>query len=99
MNTTTKSLIWHLFPCIVVRTTGFPYDLVEHLRAPEMLSLAKQVYHAQAKLQELREKAPRLHSSDRKLRARFHAGQPFPENLEGDKNWLDRWNDLARQAK
>lgn len=99
MNTATRSLVWFLFPHMVVRTTGFPYELVRSLQAPELLALARQIEKVQAQLQALRETAPRFYSPDRKLRASFRSGRPLPENLEGDKDWLRRWNEVASKAE
>jgi hypothetical protein len=87
---------WQLFPYFVVRTTGFPYELVERLRSSELLLHTQQLYAAKQQLQELREIAPKLHHPNRKILACFQGGRPLPEVPGEEGQWVHSWNKVAR---
>jgi hypothetical protein len=91
---------WSLFPHMVVRTTGFVWDLQDRLRQPATLRAARRLAPAEASLESVRGSAPRLRRPDRKTLALFRAGRPLDPARVPSPDWVRSWNKAvaARRA-
>src|SRR4051794_24288652 len=86
---------WSLFPHFIVRTTGFPFELVERLRCSQSAALVHRTLAAQARLEVLRKNAPRIRRPPSAVLAALKANRPVP--LEGveDPSLFNDWNAAA----
>ncbi|QSQ25138.1 lantibiotic dehydratase [Pyxidicoccus parkwayensis] len=90
---------WSLFPHLVVRTTGFPFDWLERLGCPETARSARRLADAQRALEALRAEGPRVKRPPRAVLAALKAGRPVDtEGLESPEVFAE-WNTRARAAQ
>ncbi|WP_164018284.1 lantibiotic dehydratase [Pyxidicoccus trucidator] len=89
---------WTLFPHLVVRTTGFPFDWLERLGCPEAAAGARRLASEQRALESLRAAGPRVKRPSRAVLAALKAGRPVDtEGLESPEVFA-AWNARARAA-
>lgn len=89
---------WTLFPHLVVRTTGFPFDWLERLGCPEAAAGARRLSAEQRALVALRAEGPRVKRPPRAVLAALKAGRPVDtEGLESPEVFT-AWNARARAA-
>ncbi|GEN09198.1 Lantibiotic dehydratase, C terminus [Myxococcus fulvus] len=90
---------WTLFPHLVVRATGFPFDWLERLGCPESARQARALEAERRALDALRAQGPRVHRPPRELLSALKAGRPVDtEGLEAPERFAD-WNTRARAAQ
>ncbi|QDF06069.1 lantibiotic dehydratase [Myxococcus xanthus] len=90
---------WTLFPHLVVRTTGFPFDWLERLGCPEAARAARQLASARRELEALRAQGPRVKRPSRAVLSALKAGRPVDiEGMESPELFAE-WNDRARAAQ
>jgi hypothetical protein len=90
---------WSLFPHLVVRTTGFPFDWLERLGCPESAAGARRLAAEQRALDALRAEGPRVKRPSRAVLAALKAGRPVDtEGLESPEVFT-AWNTRARAAQ
>lgn len=90
---------WLLFPHFIVRTTGFPWELLERLRCQGASEVARRWLQAEADLQRLRVEAPRLRSPSRAVLAALKAGRVVPAEHMEDPSLFSAWNQAAAAAQ
>ncbi|MBZ4401268.1 lantibiotic dehydratase [Myxococcus sp. AS-1-15] len=90
---------WTLFPHLVVRATGFPFDWLERLGCPESARWARALEAERRALDALRAQGPRVHRPPRELLSALKAGRPVDtEGLEAPERFAE-WNTRARAAQ
>ncbi|WP_228680806.1 lantibiotic dehydratase [Myxococcus xanthus] len=90
---------WTLFPHLVVRTTGFPFDWLERLGCPEAARAARQLASARRELEALKAQGPRVKRPSRAVLSALKAGRPVDiEGMESPELFAE-WNDRARAAQ
>jgi hypothetical protein len=90
---------WSLFPHLVVRTTGFPFDWLERLGCPEAAARARRLAAEQRALEALRAEGPRVKRPPRAVLAALKAGRPVDtQGLESPEVFA-AWNARARAAR
>ncbi|WP_342374574.1 lantibiotic dehydratase family protein [Myxococcus stipitatus] len=90
---------WTLFPHLVVRTTGFPFDWLERLGCPESAEWARRLESERRGLVALREQGPRVRRPPRELLAALKAGRPVDtEGMESPERFAE-WNTRAAAAQ
>lgn len=82
---------------MIVRTTGFPWEWMDRLSAPEAAAVARRLCALQARLDELRRSGPRLRRPARAVMAALVAGRPIPEGHAEAPNQFAAWNEVAQQ--
>lgn len=95
----TASARWTLFEHVIVRSTGFPWDLLEQLRQPASWAAASELAAARGEAAVLRTRAPRLNPPSRGNVARLRSGRTLPHGVTGDERWLDAWNATAERSQ
>lgn len=90
---------WNLFPHLVVRTTGFAFERLEHLRCPEAVASARKLWAEQRELEALKARGPRLRRPPSAVLAALKAGRPVDvEGLESPE-FFTAYNVHARAAQ
>ena len=90
---------WTLFPHLVVRTTGFPFDWLERLGCPEAAAGARRLDSELRALEALRAEGPRVKRPPRAVLSALKAGRPVDtEGLESPEVFA-AWNARARAAQ
>ncbi|RJS18782.1 hypothetical protein DRW03_24290 [Corallococcus sp. H22C18031201] len=90
---------WSLFPHVVVRTTGFPFDWLERLGWPEAVAWARRLEAERRALDALRAEGPRVKRPPRAVLAALKAGRPVDtEGLESPERFA-AWNARAAEAQ
>ncbi|MFY1827211.1 lantibiotic dehydratase [Myxococcus fulvus] len=90
---------WTLFPHLVVRATGFPFDWLERLGCPESARCARALEAERRALDALRAQGPRVHRPPRELLSALKAGRPIDtENLDSPERFAE-WNTRAGAAQ
>lgn len=87
---------WKLFPHFIVRTTGFPFDLVEQLRCLRTGEAAKRCVEASGILDRLRQNAPPIRHPPRSVLAAFKANRVVPLEQLDNPEVFTEWNVHAR---
>jgi len=90
---------WQMFPHLIVRTTGFPWEMLERLRCLETLDAARRCLRAEQALQKLRVDAPRLKHPPRAVVAALKAGRAVPLEQVEDASLFMEWNRAAVELK
>ncbi|MFD7368775.1 lantibiotic dehydratase [Nocardiopsis alba] len=88
--------VWTLVPTLVVRSAGFPTDLLEGLRFHRTTRLLEEIETAQAAGRTLCEERPPPHNLPRKFRARLLGFRPLPADAPVDAAWAAQWNAVAK---
>jgi hypothetical protein len=83
---------WSLFPHFILRTTGFPWELLERLRCVRAGELARRCRQAEEALRALKEHAPRIRHPSRAVLAALKAGRPVPPEHVEDPALFEEWN-------
>ncbi len=86
---------WRLFPHLIVRTTGFAFDVLERLRYTEAGRAAAEIATHEVTLEGLRADGPRLRMPPRAVLAALRAGRPVPEGHSEDPAAFADWNAAA----
>ncbi|WNG36048.1 hypothetical protein F0U61_22050 [Archangium violaceum] len=90
---------WTLFPHLVVRTTGFPFERLESLRCPEAAASARKLWTEQRELEALKASGPRLRRPPPAVLAALKAGRPVAvEGLESPE-FFSAYNVHAQAAQ
>ncbi|AKJ02762.1 lantibiotic biosynthesis dehydratase-like protein [Archangium gephyra] len=90
---------WKLFPHLVVRTTGFPFERLERLRCPESAESARKLWAERRELEALKARGPRLRRPPSAVLAALKAGRPVDlEGLESPE-FFATYNVHARAAQ
>ncbi|MCP3137340.1 lantibiotic dehydratase [Pyxidicoccus xibeiensis] len=90
---------WTLFPHLVVRTTGFPFDWLERLGCPESAVAARRLAAERRALDALRAEGPRVKRPPRAVLAALKAGRPVDAAGLEAPEVFDAWNARARSAR
>jgi len=90
---------WSLFPHFIVRTTGFPWELLERLRCVRAAEAARAWAEADRALSVLEKDAPRLHHPPRAVLAALKARRPVPLEHVADPSLFEAWNQRATALK
>ncbi len=67
---------WKLFPHLVVRTTGFPFERLERLMCAEAAESARRLHAEQRQVEALKARGPRLRRPPSAVLAALKAGRP-----------------------
>ncbi|MCY1079556.1 hypothetical protein [Archangium lansingense] len=90
---------WNLFPHLVVRTTGFPFERLERLRCPDAAESARRLWAERRELEALKASGPRLRRPPSAVLAALKAGRPVDvEGLESPE-FFATYNVHARAAQ
>ncbi|HZI06833.1 MAG TPA: lantibiotic dehydratase, partial [Archangium sp.] len=90
---------WSLFPHLVVRTTGFPFERLEGLRCPDAAESARKLWAERRELEALKASGPRLRRPPSSVLAALKAGRPVDvEGLESP-GFFATYNVHARAAQ
>ncbi|MFY0566266.1 hypothetical protein ACN28E_20855 [Archangium lansingense] len=90
---------WSLFPHLVVRTTGFPFERLERLRCPDAAESARRLWAERRELEALKASGPRLRRPPSAVLAALKAGRPVDvEGLESPE-FFATYNVHARAAQ
>jgi hypothetical protein len=90
---------WTLFPHFIVRTTGFPWELLERLRCVRSGGLARQALRAEAALESFKRDAPRLRHPSRAVLAALKGMRPVPVDQVEDPSLFVEWNRHAEELR
>jgi hypothetical protein len=90
---------WTLFPHLIVRATGFPFELLEGLRCPEAAASARKLGRARRGLEALKANGPRLKRPPSAVLSALKVGRPV--DVEGLENpeFFAAYNAEARAAQ
>jgi len=86
---------FRLFPHFIVRTTGFPFELLERLRCPGAAEAARAWVAAEQALVALERDAPRLRRPPRAVLAALKARRPVPLQHVAESSRFEEWNARA----
>ncbi|MFB4280119.1 lantibiotic dehydratase [Nonomuraea sp. MTCD27] len=99
---------WTLLPAVVVRSAGFPWELVLSLVHPRAAEAAAAVVRLERQALDLLDDGPG-HGADagssgggrppRGFRGRLRALRPLPPGSPGPDDWLAAWNDVTGQLE
>ncbi|MEV4172102.1 hypothetical protein [Nonomuraea sp. NPDC049709] len=99
---------WTLLPAVVVRSAGFPWELVLSLVHPRAAEAAAAVVRLERQALALLDDGPD-HGADagssgggrlpRGFRGRLRALRPLPPGSPGPDDWLAAWNDVTGQLE
>ncbi|HEY0096300.1 MAG TPA: hypothetical protein VGB96_18370, partial [Archangium sp.] len=90
---------WTLFPHLIVRTTGFPFDMLERLRCPESAASARRLAAARRELEAVKANGPRMRRPPSAVLSALKAGRPVDvEGLESPE-FFATYNTHARAAQ
>ncbi|MGR6917234.1 hypothetical protein ACU635_23615 [[Actinomadura] parvosata] len=106
---------WTLLPAVVVRSAGFPWELVLSLVHPRAAETAAAVVRLERQALDLLAEAPgrdpdarppgapngRAGSGrlSRGLRGRLRSLRPLPDDTPGPEDWLTAWNDVTARLE
>ncbi|WP_426752970.1 lantibiotic dehydratase [Myxococcus sp. Y35] len=90
---------WTLFPHLVVRTTGFPFDWLERLGCPRSAEAARRLTTERRALEALRAQGPRVKRPPRAVLAALKAGRPVETDGLDAPEVFAEWNARARAAQ
>jgi hypothetical protein len=90
---------WTLFPHLIVRATGFPFELLEGLRCPEAAASARKLSRARRGLEAVKANGPRLRRPPSAVLSALKVGRPV--DVEGLENpeFFAAYNVEARAAQ
>ena len=86
---------WTLLPTLIVRSTGFPWELVERLAHRRTAPIADRLLELTRAAEQLRGElgpGPRL---SRGQRARLRSSRPLPPETPVPADWLERWTEVT----
>ncbi|MFD0472999.1 hypothetical protein ACFQ0B_35540 [Nonomuraea thailandensis] len=102
---------WTLLPAVVVRSAGFPWELVQSLVHPRAAEAAAAVVRLERRALDLLAEAPGRGTDARPsaaptgragsgrlrrgLRSRLRDLRPLPDGAPGPAGWLTAWNDVT----
>lgn len=86
---------WTLFPDIIVRSPGFPFELLERTRYARAADAARRLAWEISAFEKYKVTAPKLHRPTRELLALLKAGKPIPAELSSDPAAFADWNKYA----
>jgi len=90
---------WTLFPHLIVRTTGFAFDMLERLRCPESAASALRLAAARRELEAVKAKGPRMRRPPSAVLSALKAGRPVDvEGLESPE-FFATYNTHARAVQ
>ena len=88
---------WYLLPHVIVRTTGFPFDLLGGLQQSQTVEAARGLLRANHEHDSLRRTGMRLRRPPRQVLAALKAGRRV-EHADFDSGQFDAWNAVADRA-
>lgn len=89
---------WELLPHLVLRSAGFPWQLIESLTYRQTVALLDELAVLERRAAEV---AARMRTSARLTRgqqSKLRNVRPLPPSDNFDRDWLAEWNDLAEQV-
>jgi hypothetical protein len=89
---------WSLFPHLIVRCTGFPFDLLERFRYSGSADAARRLAWETGRFEQYRSTAPRLHRPSKPLLDLLKAHRPVPAELTESPDLFVDWNRYAETA-
>lgn len=89
---------WTLFPHIIVRTTGFPFDNLEAIRFVGAANAARRLDWELSGFEKYKATAKRIHRPPKQLLSLLKAGKPIPADLSPEHGMFDEWNMAAEAA-
>lgn len=90
---------WSLFPHLVVRTTGFAWDVLECLRYPESSAAGREWLEARRAMDVHRQAAPRLKRPSKAVLSALRAGRRVPTETPEEEALFAEWNRLAAASE
>jgi len=90
---------WTLFPHLVVRTTGFPFDWLERLGCPAATEAARRLAAERRALEALRAQGPRVKRPPRAVLSALKAGRPVDTDGLATPEVFAEWNARARAVQ
>jgi hypothetical protein len=90
--------VWRILPTVVVRSAGFPWQLVDRLGHHESRRLAAELVGLRAEATALAATAEPSGRLPRSAAGRLRNLRPMPDGAPLPAPWLDRWNDLTQRV-
>ena len=90
---------WHLFPHLIVRSTGFPWTQLQRIQQPETLKQLRKSRKATAELDGLRKNGPRINRPIRRVQSALKAGRPVDLTAVDEPEKFQLWNQVAQSLQ